>query len=193
MNLPRWEGWHLIGTYPDGDPDDVGSWLLHHNGEALLLEVPEGLCVQDVTTAVRHLRVALRYVTASHNHYDHLDLDLWNALSIAFPEARMIHPSYVRGDCHFRIGSEPLCLIGSPKHSMSDVVTVFRGVAMTGDIELGTLDSVSDEVPMRIRRDSMRWLRGFQERTGYHVHTVVSAHLNDVRQGVHWSDLFDVD
>jgi hypothetical protein len=33
---------HLIGAYPDGDPGDVGSWLLAHAGEALLLEVPRG-------------------------------------------------------------------------------------------------------------------------------------------------------
>jgi hypothetical protein len=38
VNLPHWEGWHLIGRYES----DVGSWLLHHKGEALLLEVPEG-------------------------------------------------------------------------------------------------------------------------------------------------------
>jgi hypothetical protein len=38
----------------------------------------------------------------------------------------------------------------------------------------------------------MDYLRAFQERTGYHVHTIVSAHLNDFRQGVNWPLLFEV-
>jgi hypothetical protein len=61
---------------------------------------------------------------------------------------------------------------------------------MTGDIELGTLDSVTDEVPMRTRRRSMAWLRDFPMRQGYHVHSIISAHLNDVRTAVNWPDLF---
>ena len=47
------------------------------------------------------------------------------------------------------LGGEPLWLVKAPKHSRTDVVTVFRGVAMTGDIELGMLRSVNREVPMR--------------------------------------------
>jgi hypothetical protein len=83
-------------------------------------------------------------------------------------------------------------LIGAfPDHEPGDVVTVFRGVAMTGDIGPGMLESVTDGVPLATRRRSMRRLRGFEERTGYHVHSVVSAHLNDVRVSVRWPDLFD--
>ena len=70
--------------------------------------------------------------------------------------------------------------------------TVFRGVAMTGDIELGTLDSVNDEVPMVVRKRSMRRLLGFPGRSGYQVHTIISAHLNDLRRNVDWRNLFDV-
>lgn len=55
MNLPHWEGWRLTGAYPDHEPDDVGSWILHHDGEALLLEVPEGLPVADVHAALEAL------------------------------------------------------------------------------------------------------------------------------------------
>jgi hypothetical protein len=83
--------------------------------------------------------------------------------------------------------------VKAPKHSPGDLVTVFRGVAMTGDIELGTLDSVTDEVSMTTRKRSMRRLREFPDRTGYRVHTVVSAHLNDLRRDVDWTSLFDVE
>jgi hypothetical protein len=89
------------------------------------------------------------------------------------------------------IGSSPMWLVKAPKHSLTDVVTVFRGVAMTGDIELGMLESVNDEVPAATRRRSMRRLGEFQDRTGYHVHSIVSAHLNDVRLSVRWPELFE--
>jgi len=187
VNLPLWEGWHLIGSYES----DVGSWLLHHQGKALLLEVPEGLIVQDVKDALTCLGAALLYVTASHDHWDHIDQDIWRALAGDFPTAKFIHPSSVRGDRLLSIGGEPCWLVKAPKHSITDVVTVFRGVAMTGDIELGTLESVTDEVTIRTRKRSMSRLREFQERTGYHVHSIVSAHLDDVRVSVRWPDLFE--
>ncbi len=190
-HLPAFPGWHLIGAYPDHEPGDVGSWLLAHDGEALLLEVPEGLTVPDVAAAVSRVAVTIRFVTASHDHEDHLDTDVWAALAAAYPQARVLHPTKVRGDHLLHVGGEPVWLVKGPKHSHCDVVTVFRGVAMTGDIELGMLDSVNDEVPLATRRRSMRWLRDFEKRSGYHVHTIVSAHLNDVRRGVRWSELFE--
>lgn len=184
--LPRFDGWHLIGRYES----DVGSWLLHDGGEALLLEIPEGLTVADVRAALDRLGVQLKYATASHDHWDHLDREVWGDLAAAFPKTKFIHPTAVRGDRRLAIGKEDAWLVAAPKHSLCDVVTVFRGVAMTGDIELGTLASVNDEVPPRTKKKSMDWLRGFQDRYGYHVHSIVSAHLNDVREGICWEELF---
>ena len=34
--------WLLLGQYPQGDDDGVGSWILHHGGEAALLELHAG-------------------------------------------------------------------------------------------------------------------------------------------------------
>ncbi len=192
MLLPHFEGWHLLGAFPDHEPGDVGSWLLVHNGEAMLLEVPEGLPVPDVTAALGRLRATLRYVTASHDHFDHLDPEVWDALAVTFRDALFLHPSGIRGDRLLHVGGEPVWLVKAPKHSSTDVVTIFRGVAMTGDIELGMLESVNDEVPSATRRKSMRRLRDFQDWAGYHVHSIVSAHLNDVRLSVHWPSLFAI-
>jgi hypothetical protein len=192
MNLPHdlhgpWlPGWYLIGEYESG----VGSWLLHDGGEALLLEVPEGLTVRDVRKAASGVEVEIKYITASHAHWDHIDQALWRRLATAFPDAEVIHPRTVQADRCVCLAGEPLWLIPAPKHSPCDVVTVFRGAAMTGDIELGMLASVNDEVPENTRRRSMNWLKGFQERTGYQVHTTVSAHLNSVRTNVNWPALF---
>jgi len=212
-------GWHLLGAFPDQEPNDVGSWLLHHGGEALLLEIPPGLTVDVVKAGVETLGVGLRYVTASHLHEDHLDPSVWNALIDAFPDAEYMSPEELKGDTSVKLGGEQLWLVKAPKHSPSDVVTIFRGVAMTGDIELGTVESVNDEVPAKTKRASMAYLRGFEQRRsfrlskrhfpeaphrrralpraplrrpapGYKVHTIVSAHLNDLRQNVNWELLF---
>lgn len=184
--LPEWPGWHLVGQYDS----EVGCWLLHHGGEAMLLEVPEGLSLPDVKQAVRELGVRIKYVSASHTHMDHLDSKSWNALA-RYYEAEMLSP---KGFHYFHteldLGGEPLFLIKAPKHSWNDVVTVFRGIAMTGDIELGTLDSCNREVPEPTKRMSMGRLRDFQRKYRYHVHSVVSAHLDDLRQNVNWESLF---
>jgi hypothetical protein len=190
MELPHWEGWHLIGAFPDHEPDDVGSWLLVHRGEAMLLEVPPGLTALHVQRALSRAGANLRHVTASHHHEDHLDSEAWNDLRRAFPGALFIHPEEVRGDHLVHVEGEPVWLIKAPKHSLTDVVTVFRGVAMTGDIELGMLESVNDEVPEGTRRRSMKRLREFCDRSDYQVHSIVSAHLNDVRTSIYWPDLF---
>ena len=191
--IPNWPGWQLIGRYPEGDPDGVGSWLLTSGGEAMLLERPPGLTADDVRQALIRFGTTLRYITASHTHGDHLDPDVWAEMLVELDDAEMIRPSTVEGDRLFHLGGEPLWLIKAPKHSVNDVVTVFRGVAMTGDIELGTLASVNNQVPRRTKRESMRWLRDFPTRCYYSVHSIVSAHLNDVRQGVNWPSLFEVD
>jgi hydroxyacylglutathione hydrolase len=188
MNMTSFPGWHLLGQFPLGDPDGVGSWLLHHEGQALLLEAPPGLTPDVVRQGLQRLQATLLFLTASHDHEDHLDAEVWQALRQAFPQALPLRN--LQEPSTFFLGWEPVYLLPAPKHSPTDQVTVFRGVAMTGDIELGQLASVNDEVPDRQKRRSMRRLRRFPRRTGYRVHSVVSAHLNDCRTDVHWPDLF---
>jgi len=187
-------GWHLLGAFPNNKPDAVGSWLLHNDGEALLLEVPPGLSIEDVAAGLAFLRVGLRYVTTSHLHEAHLDIDCWNTLQEVYAGTHFMRPTEAKvgSDILLNLGGEPLWLIKAPKHSPSDTVIVFRGGAMMGDIELNTLDSVNDEILRTTKATSMEYLRSFEERTGYHIHTIVSAHLNDFRQGVNWQSLFEV-
>lgn len=185
-------GWHLIGRYDS----DVGSWLLVHNGQAMLLEVPEGLTLTDVDDALKsHGDPYLKYMTASHNHEDHLDQDVWNRLFLQYAPIAL-KPTSTSGRLgmitRLDLGREPLYLIDAPKHYLSDRVVVFRGVAMTGDIELGTLDSVNNEVPTGTKMASMARLYNFQYNHDYHIHTIVSAHLDDIREQVDWESLFNV-
>nr|WP_294529229.1 hypothetical protein [uncultured Rhodopila sp.] len=187
-------GWHLIGQFPDHEPGDVGSWLLHHNGEAMLLEVPPGLTVDDVRKAMKAIgSPRLKFGFASHHHFDHLDPMAWSDLIYAFPSTVFICPGELSsGDHCLPIGGEPCWLIKAPKHSISDTVTVFRGVGMTGDIELHQLKSINREVRKATRQASMDWLKGFQRRHGYHVHSVTNAHQREhsIRRGVDWESLF---
>ena len=106
-------------------------------------------------------------MTASHTHPDHLDPGAWNDLVDAFPGAEFIDPPEVEGDRRLELAGEVLWLVKAPKHSPDDVVAIFRGVAMTGDIELGTLDSVNREVRRKTKAASMDYLRAFPDRTGY--------------------------
>ena len=184
-------GWLLLGAFPDPEDDGVGSWLLHHGGDAMLLEVPPGVSPGDVSAGLAAVGGTLRYATASHDHEDHFDPDVWAALRAAFPAAEFIPPAARQGTRRYALGGEPVYRVAAPKHSRTDAVTVFRGVAMTGDIELGRLPSVNREVAARDKARSMDYYRDFPDRTGYHVHTVVSAHLNDVRRGVDWRRLFE--
>lgn len=183
-----WPGWYLIGSYES----DVGSWLLHHGNEALLLEAPEGLKVEDVNSTLKCLGgPRIKYITASHEHEDHISPGVWKKVSSKFFEYSFLyHPKLVRGYRQLKLGGEPLWLIKAPKHSLTDIVTVFRGIAMVGDIELGTLDSVNKEVPNYLKRYSMNRLREFPAHANYHIHTIVSAHLNDIRTNVDWESLF---
>lgn len=196
-DLPKWPGWYLIGRYPKGDDDGVGAWLLHHGGEAMLLEIPPGLTRSDVDRALSAVDSEVIYLGASHTHYDHFSLGEKKKLASYCYPCCYIGPVWKakrhRIETHkFSLGGEPLYRIFVAKHSTHDVVTVFRGVAMTGDIELGTLDSVNDEVPIALKRKSFARLARFEEENNYRVHTVVSAHLNDVRENVDWRSLFSV-
>ena len=188
MMFPQLPGWHLIGQFEC----EVGSWLLHDHGEAYLLEMPIGLTVDAVRDAIAATGCQLSLATTSHAHEDHLDPEVWNALIDAFPQATFLdHVSQTpHSDMPLWLGSERVYFIKAPKHSRSDVVTVFRGVAMTGDIETRQLASVNREVSKRTRIKSMDWLKGFQGRHEYHVHTMVSAHLNSFEQNVNWEEQF---
>lgn len=195
-HLPKWPGWHLLGSFSTdgvGDPDGVGSWILHHNGEGMLLEIPPGLTVEIVEKGLRELGVTLEFVTASHTHEDHLDADVWENLWRAYPKATFINPSMYRNETLINLGGETVYYLPVMKHSRSDVVFIFRGVAMAGDIELGQLKSVNREVPaVATRWASMQYLKDYPRKIGYNVHSIVSAHLNDVRENVDWPSLFTV-
>ena len=184
------EGWILLGQYPVGDPDGVGSWILHKDGEAALLELPPDLqLIEDAVRAADQHALRVKYVFVSHHHWDHFDPSVRNALlkQPAFSAAVWLKPqTYRQSTRRLDLAGEPLFLVNAPKHSPSDCVTIFRGRAMTGDIELGQVASVNHEVPKATKRESLEYLADFEQANGYRIHSLVSAHLNDFRPVSDW-------
>ena len=186
-------GWILLGQYPVGDPNGVGSWILHHNGEAALLELPpDEELINRAVEVVDSLRLTVKFAMVSHDHEDHFDRQLLRTLRTypAFASVRWIQPKPRQmGVTGLSLGGEPLWLVHAPKHSLTDTVTIFRGLAMTGDIELGMVDSVNREVPPELRRESLSLLAKFERQHRYHIASLMSAHLNDRRRDFSWPDV----
>jgi hypothetical protein len=179
-------GWRCLGLFHW----EVGSWLLFNEGEALLLELPALLTPQKVEAALEATSSNLKYLATSHHHLDHLWRETLDEMEMAFPDAHFLE-NYM--GCYlqaFELGGEPLYLLDGPKHSDCDRIVIFKGVAMTGDIELGTLDTINGEIDRAVRAESMAFFAQFEAENNYHVHTIFSAHLNDHRTDVAFSDLF---
>jgi glyoxylase-like metal-dependent hydrolase (beta-lactamase superfamily II) len=186
----QFPGWILVGRYPEGDDDGVGCWILHHGGEAAVLEFPPGeSLVADVIAILQAHQLKVKYLMASHDHEDHWDESVWNELQNhpACAQTQWL-PFLPDQFCMkaYDLGGEPLWRVHAPKHSRTDATTIFRGVAMTGDVELGRYASRSGEVAEETRRDALHFLASFEEVNEYHLHTLVSAHLNDLRTFNNW-------
>jgi hydroxyacylglutathione hydrolase len=185
-------GWILLGQYPVGDPDGVGSWILHHNGEAALLELPpDAQLIKDAAAVVASLQARVRFILVSHDHEDHFDAEILRQLRKhpAFTSAEWLPPAVnAPGARCLDLSGEPLWLIHAPKHSRTDKVAIFRGFAMTGDIELGTLNSVNREVSRTVKRESLAHLAAFEGKHRYQITGLMSAHLNDFRQNISWPE-----
>jgi glyoxylase-like metal-dependent hydrolase (beta-lactamase superfamily II) len=183
-------GWIPLGQYPVGDSDGVGSWILHHDGEAALLELPpDAQLIEDAAAVVASLGARVRFIFVSHDHEDHFNSEVLRQLRKhpVFTSAKWLPPATNAPDATcLDLSGEPLWRIPAPKHSRTDRVTVFRGFAMTGDIELGTLDSVDREVPLKVKRKSLALLASFEREHRYQITGLISAHLNDFRQNINW-------
>jgi hypothetical protein len=202
--MDRWfDGVYLIGQY---NYLETGVWLLAHNGEAAVLELPPTSLVgigfgadpaADAAKAAHALGVTVKYLLCTHTHHDHFSTKTFRLMREQFPRAEPVFQSGFRKvaddvlaikyfDDHERlfIGGEPLHLLHAPKHSTTDTFVIFRGAACTGDWELGTVRTVNESVPVETRLWSCNRVIDFVRNSGYHVHRVYSVHANDRREGV---------
>lgn len=174
---------------------DNGVFILHHNGQAILVECPpDDAWPIDAVKFLHAHDLELVGITTSHLHNDHYDLDALDSfarlMDVSIEELpwwqsndkRLADWAYYESD----IGGEPLWAISCAKHSRSDQVLVFKGVALTGDIELGMQESVNDEVSAYERAQALHFLANFEKAFDYKIHSLCSAHANDLRHDVDW-------
>lgn len=206
---PWFDGIDLIGRY---GPLDTGVWLLSHDGEAALLELPpvpwaEDSPARDALAAAAARGVRVKYLLCTHAHFDHYSRRTHSQMRHAFPDAVTIlqagfrehaengTPSdalRLRDELTLDLGGEPLHLLHAPKHSPTDTFVIFRGSACTGDWELNTLRSVHDEhapVPRAKKLESIARAIDYVRRRDYRVHRTYSVHANDRRENVDFEAL----
>ncbi|NJL19364.1 MAG: hypothetical protein HC901_03620 [Bdellovibrionaceae bacterium] len=118
------EGFLLMGVFAPGE-HDVASLLLYHNGEACLLEVPpDPVLVYQVRDTLEAHGLELKYIAATHRHFDHWDERLVELLMEEHPGASVLSN---HEDVFTHLGGELLVSLHCPKHSLSDQVVLFRG------------------------------------------------------------------
>jgi glyoxylase-like metal-dependent hydrolase (beta-lactamase superfamily II) len=206
MRFQQWfDGIYLLGQF---NWFQTGCWLLVHQGESAILEMPPASLsgpkpVDVARDAVAELAAeSVRYLLCTHRHLDHFSKGTFRDLRRAFPGAqpclqRGFHGSLSKekGICYFDdllkldLAGEPLFLVHAPKHSRTDTMVIFRGTACTGDWELGTLRSVHDwtrfwAVPRARKLEAISRMERFPAENNYCVHRVFSVHANDKRDGV---------
>lgn len=174
---------------------DNGVFILHNNGEAVLVECPpDPRWPIDAVTFLKNHDLALTGITTSHLHEDHFDMDCLEEfaklMGVTIEELPWWQSTekttkdwgYYLSD----IGGEPLWSISCAKHSRTDQVLIFRGFALTGDIELGVHDSCNMEVSAAERAWALHYLANFEAVHKYKIHGLCSAHANDLRYNIAW-------
>ena len=178
------EGVYLSGRYL-GEEDPNASFILHHQGQCVIVESPpDKEWVSKTRQALEELgQPTVLFISETHEHWDHRNKRRTEfTWTVPLPT--------VCGDHLFGIGGEPLWIVTCPKHSLTDRVFIFRGTALTGDWELGQLESPNEEVPVETKLQSLEFLAGFEERHSYKIHTLISSHLNDLRFEIpNWRDI----
>lgn len=203
MTPEEWfPGVTLLGRFDQADEwAGTGCWLLHHNGEAAVLELPpwaaDEPCCADVAAEVASARVLrVRYLLCTHAHSDHFSRDTLGRMRDQFADATPVfHAGFrvkdtrkVTDDVWLELGGEPLVLVPAAKHSRTDTLVMWRGTCCTGDWELGFFGSCHDGkrwgVPADEKRAGVGKMVGWCDRNDYRVHATYSAHANDRREGV---------
>jgi hydroxyacylglutathione hydrolase len=202
---PWFDGIYLVGQF---NWFQTGCWLLVHQGEGAILEMPPpsrkgpspATAAQE---SASELSVAsVKYLLCTHSHLDHFSRGTYRQLRAAFPRAE---PCLQRGfrrrlgdeeGIHYfdevlklDLAGEPLFLVHAPKHSRTDTMVIFRGAACTGDWELGTIRSVHDwtriwAVPKARKLEAIARMERFPTEYNYGIHRIFSVHANDKRESV---------
>ncbi|BBM82672.1 MBL fold metallo-hydrolase [Candidatus Uabimicrobium amorphum] len=207
--MEKWgAGIYLLGQY---HRYQTGLWLLKHQDEAAILEMPpyfksEVPPYKLCKTLCEDYNLKIKYFLCSHAHGDHFWQKTYDEIKKNFPQAKIYlqngfkkriknkaRTKFFEDEQRLYLANEPLILIHAPKHSPTDTMVAFRGTMFTGDWELNTIRSVHDgkkyAVPMETRLQSVQKMETFEERYNYNIHRVFSVHANDRRENVNFTEL----
>lgn len=184
-------------------PYKNACWVLHHRGEAALVEMPPHHLKERPPEVVargflqRH-RLTPRFALLSHAHLDHCAA--YARFRETFPRTRFVGHRSLADDPTLRrvlhgadpwetldevfegpiwsadLGGEPLHVLHAPKHSASDHLILFRGAMITGDWVLNDLRDCNRLVDPRVKIRSIERVQGLVRALDYHVHMLFSAH-----------------
>lgn len=227
-------GIHLLGTFGLGQ---TGIWLLRHEDECAILEMPpttdddpDAAPWETLDDVMDEEGLYLKFITATHQHPDHFDafaefyyqFDESPVLvhasffedELDVSDSRMFAPAdldegtlamrpptlewadvpvycYENDVFETHLAGEPLFLIHAPKHSLTDVLVVFRGCVITGDWWLGPGDPNWNAVPAGVVQASIDRVIQFTRDHEYVIHSAFSAHANEFRRGIDVVALFE--
>lgn len=197
-------------------PYNNSVWLFWHKGEAAVCEMPpyrrgkERPPWSAVQSFLQERQLALKYAMISHAHFDHCQ-SLMRFRS-TFPETEFVaHQSQANTRVVWRLsrgapvfdtvfdgdltmlalGGEPLILMHAPKHSHSDIFTVFRGTAMTGDWFLGDLKDCNALVDPALKIRSVERVQTWLRRLNYSVNRAFSGHGDCLYYDVNFQQLLE--
>ena len=199
------EGVWLLGRY---SPFQVGVFLLEHQGEGALLEMPPYQNQmpkpwEDAKNFAKEEGIEIKYLLVSHAHIDHTFGHPY--FRAAFPRAKtLVHRSFLdwyrssifdeifRGPFkELNLKGEQLFLLHAPKHSPQDTLIFFRGALCSGDWSLGCHPDCNPLVSPMQKEESLKRVRDFLIDRSYWVHTVFSAHANEFRHPPDFLALID--
>lgn len=212
--MKQWsEGVYLLGTF---EFFKTGCWLLVQGNDAAIIELPPysyGYEDSPSTLAKKacdEMGLHLKYILCTHTHHDHYSIRTMKEFVSLFPDAEFVlhqgfknEVSLPKQNVRFFqeqhilfLENEPIILEYAPKHSMTDTMVIFKGSACTGDWELNTLISCHDDKPRyavdtNIKLRSIEKMRKFQSNNNYWIHTIYSAHANDFRKDINFTNLME--
>ncbi|NMC06082.1 MAG: MBL fold metallo-hydrolase [Candidatus Lokiarchaeota archaeon] len=183
-----------------------GTWILHNGKSCAIVETPpkeidgETIPAELVARCIEERGLKPVLLTITHGHWDHCDgiSTYWDVLT-DFPDMKLVchestfdvmpklknfFESFSEEIYETSIDGEPLYLIHAPKHSISDVMVVFRGTMITGDWWLGWGDPNWNKVPPAVSITSIDRILEFMKSHKYVITRLFSSHANDFRYGV---------
>ena len=197
------DGVTLLGRY---EPCQCGSFVLHNNGEAYIVEMPP--CRnsvrnpwKDAKIFIERNQLQLKGLLVTHAHRDHTAS--YDRFRLTFPNAPLYLHSSLKGKLgygvnevyfsspvlHLDVGGELLLLIHAPKHSKEDQLIFFKGTVCSGDWSLGQAPDCNNYVPTVQKIKTLSFVRRYLMKLRYFVHTAYSAHANELRRPISFWDM----